>query len=337
MDYKCPRCGYNTRYLSHIVDHFKRKRPCKLAADGVLLTDEIKELVITNSYRPHNPSINNSSQQIINIEKSEVNQITTNNNKTEIHNNIIVQYIIDGKLNSIDVIQKLENHVIDQKYGSDILNGRLDDLRYDIVENGYTFADNDLMIMTNKLTECLDHKNLTDAYYSYDSKTFTYCIRCDEDSSNNTQKWFWKLCTEKHILNHILMQMKELVFDDYDTQLSRQFVNDHDDQEIRHKITEFYKILRYFMIKPKCCSARHDNEILFYTADDEYRDHTVGFDLCDTLQKMYIEVPIDVEDLFKTRDSVLEIIQTNAKSAWSIIKDKVIESINLDRNLITTR
>ena len=128
--------------------------------------------------------------------------------------------------------------------------------------------------------------------------------------------------------------MKELVFDDYDTQLSRQFVHD-DIHDVRKKISDFYKILRYFMIKPKCCSARHDNEILFYTADDDYKDHSVGFDLCDTLQKIYYDVPIDMQDYHTTRDNLLEIIRKNAKSAWYIIKDKVIESIHLDRNLIT--
>ena len=158
-------------------------------------------------------------------------------------------------------------------------------------------------------------------------------MRSDEDTSERAQKWFWKPCSEKFILDHILKQMKELVFDDYDTQLSRRFVV-LDDAEIREKIIEFYKILRYFMIKPKCCIARHDNEILFYSVDDEYRDHTVGFELCETLQKMYKEVPIEVEALYKTRDSVLEIIQTNAQSAWSIIKEKVIETIHLDRNLL---
>ena len=332
--YSCPCCGYTTHKCSSLNLHFKRKRPCRIIDNGVLLTDEIKEMVLNGSYiQPNGPPTKQSSQKII-IEKSEVNHQINTNNKTEIQNNIIVQYIIDGKLNSIDVINKLEKHVVDQKYGGDILNGRLDDMRYEIVENGYTFADNDLMMMTKRLTECLDHKTLSDAYYSYDPETFVYCIRSDEDTSNTTQKWYWQPCSEKYILNHIFKQMKELVFDDYDTQLSRRFIDDNNDMDIREKIIEFYKILHYFKIKPKCCSARHDNEILYYSADDEYTDHTVGFELCETLHKMYKETPIDMWEYEKTLDNVLEIIQTNARSAWSIIKEKVIETIHLDRELL---
>ena len=33
--HKCPRCGFETRYLSHIYSHFARKKPCKAILEDI--------------------------------------------------------------------------------------------------------------------------------------------------------------------------------------------------------------------------------------------------------------------------------------------------------------
>jgi len=345
--YCCPRCGYTTSKCSSINLHFKRKRPCRIAVDGVLLTDDITQLILSGCYKEHNaPIYNKPSQQIVNTDQLRATEVhgdqinTKNFNKTEniIQNNFVVQYIIDGKLSSNEVIKKLESHVKHHKYGDEVLFGRLDGIRSDI-ENGsdlYTFSsekDSDLMMLTDKMTKCLDHETLSDAYYSFDPQTKSYCMRHDEDTSTDRHKWYWQPCTEQEIFDHLVDKMKERVFDDYDTLLCRRY---HEDPtvEIREKVVGFYKILKYFLIKPKCCIARHDNEILFYPSDDEYREHEIGFELSDTLNTMYNETQIDPWQMMRTRNSVIGILQSNAKSAWSIIKDRVIETIDLDRDVL---
>jgi anti-sigma28 factor (negative regulator of flagellin synthesis) len=316
-----------------------------------MLSDEIQEMIINGSYRPHNAPIvlPTSTQQIIakdvskheqtaEIHGDQNNTNSFNQTQNTIQNNIVIQYIIDGKLSSNEVIKKLEQHVKHHKHGDEILYGRVEDIRTEI-ENGsdlYTFSsekEGDLMMLTDKMTKCLDHKTLTDAYYSFDPETQSYCMRHDEDTSTDRQKWYWQPCTEQKIFAHLVDKMKERVFDDYDTLLCRRY-NETPSAIMREKVVGFYKILKYFLIKPKCCSARHDNEILFYSSDDEYGDHTIGFDLSETLNNIYKEAHIDPWQMMNIRNSVIDILQSNAKSAWSIIKDRVIETINLDRDVL---
>jgi len=302
---------YTTSRKSCMIDHFKRKKPCPLIRDGIDLTDEIKKNVMSGSYKPpptHQEPINS--------------QVNTNNNIN------VIQYIIDGKMNATEIIQKLEGHV-NNKYGQEIVYRRLE------MEEGSdrcTFT-SDLMMLTDKMTKCLDHHTLSDAYYRYDPLNKVYHMRCDKDKTDKPHKWLWKPCKEGEIMSHIMDMMKERVFDDYDTLLCRKY-NENPSDILKEKVEGFYKILKYFLIKPKCCMARHDNEILFYSCNDEYADHSVGFELAETLNNLYNNLNIDQWQMMNIRTSILEIIEGNAKSAFSIIKERVIDMINLDRDLI---
>jgi hypothetical protein len=261
-----------------------------------------------------------------------INNLVQNNT----NNTIVIQYIIDGKMSSHEVIKKLEPYVDHHKYGKEILHRRLDNIQSEI-ESGsdsYTFSsdkETDLLMLTEKITKCLDQQTLVDAYYSYDPKTLTYCMRSDEDSFDCRHKWHWRPCKEQEILNHLLFTMKERVFDDYDTLLCRKYKEDP--TYMQDKVQGFYRLLNYFLIKPKCCIARHDNEILFYQSDDEYADHTVGFELCDELNKIYTSSFPDLWQMATIKQNILNIIQTNASATWTFIKDRVLEIVNLDPDI----
>jgi hypothetical protein len=314
-----------------MIDHFKRKKPCKLVYDGIELTDEIKPMIISGSYKPPITKLPINHPEHMNSQVT--NSFNTCNNNIN-----IIQFIIDGKMNATEVIHKLEGHAKHHMYGHEILYRRLDDIRSEIEEGSdrYTFTPDtkeDLMMLTDKMTKCLDHHTLSDAYYSYDSLNKVYCMRCDEDKMDKTQTWLWKPCKEGEIMSHIMDMMKERVFDDYDTLLCRKY-NENPSDTLKEKVEGFYKILKYFLIKPKCCIARHDNEILYYSCDDEYNDHSVGFELSETLNNLFNNLNIDLWQMMNIRTSILEIIEGNAKSAFSVIKERVIDMINLDRDLI---
>jgi len=307
--YSCERCGYKTDKKSNIGNHYKRKRPCQQMTSSLQILQS--------------PQSQNTAQNITNIT-----------------NNTIVQYIItENLICSLEVMKILEPHVKHHKYGKEVLQGRLDDIRSEIEDGSdkYTFSsdkEDDLMMLTHKITKCYDHTTLTDAYYSFDPATKVYCMRCDEDSLTNAQKWLWQPCMEQDIFENIIANMKERVFDDYETMLSRKYKEDP--QGLHEQVEGFYKIMKYFLIKPKCCIARHDNEILFYTCDPEYSDGYVGFELTETLNDLFTNAPIDTWQMMNIRNNILLILQTNARATWTTIKDRVIEIINLDHNILQT-
>lgn len=48
-DYECPRCGYHTKYKTHIHKHFYNKhKQCPALKQDIVLTDEVKQYVLDN-------------------------------------------------------------------------------------------------------------------------------------------------------------------------------------------------------------------------------------------------------------------------------------------------
>jgi len=326
--YSCPKCGYSTTRKSNINDHFNnRKKPCKAKCnsdEGFELTDTIKQAILNSIYVSPTTQINN------NCNNSTINNVQ--------NNNILIQYIIDGKIEPKEVISRLADHVEHYKYGDEILLKRVEDIRTEIEEGSdkYVFSsdnDQDLHMITDKMTKCLDQKMFSDAYYSFSPKTFTYCMRTDEDNDDNRHNWYWKNCSETEIVDHIMIKMKERVFDDYDTMLCRIY-NDNPNKYCEHKLIGFFKILKYFLIKPKCCSAAHDNEIIYYSTDDEYYNFECGTILKEKLISMYNGTAVDVYDMMNTRKGILKVIENNAASTWSNIKNKVLEVTKLDPDIV---
>jgi hypothetical protein len=65
--YTCPRCGYQTRTVSCIKQHFNRKTVCKSEVSEIELTEEIKRWVIENRVYQELPSSKTVVNQIVNI------------------------------------------------------------------------------------------------------------------------------------------------------------------------------------------------------------------------------------------------------------------------------
>jgi hypothetical protein len=330
--YSCPQCGYKTNIKQNMQTHFKRKKPCQMQENCFELNEEVIDKVLSGKFvkAMHVASVA-PVEPVVPVVCN-----TTHINNQMVNNTFVVQYIIDGKMTTHEVIKKLEPYVNHHKYGKEILHRRLDDIQAAIEDgsDSYTFSsdkESDLLMLTEKITKCFDEKTLTDAYYSYDPKTLTYCMRSDEDISDKRHKWYWQPCTEQEILTHLLVTMKERVFDDYDTLLCRKYKANP--TEMQEKLRGFFRLLNYFLIKPKCCVSRHDNEILYYPSDDEYGDHTVGFELSDELNGMYTSSLPDPWEMATIKMNILQIIKSNASAAWCIIKERVIEIVDLDRDI----
>jgi len=70
--YTCPRCGYQTKEKSNIRNHFyKKKKPCPgIKLPDLIITDDIKEHVLTNRTYIHDSIQPHSSQHLVNYIKS---------------------------------------------------------------------------------------------------------------------------------------------------------------------------------------------------------------------------------------------------------------------------
>jgi formylmethanofuran dehydrogenase subunit E-like metal-binding protein len=288
--YTCPKCLYETGHLCRIESHFARLRPCKLQKGGVLLTDEIKASVLCKSY------------------------VVEEKTKKEMPN-ITYQYINNGSINILtnrDLVTATVPFIHDLVSKSTIFE-RLDDLNHEEIDESHIYK------MTKCITHTQDQTNLADAFYSYDVVNKNYTKRMDRCGHN----WIWKICTFEEIFTDIIEQIRKRVFIPYEISLNNEFASETIDVS---KLHEFYKISQYLLIKPLCCEAKHDNQLLHKRSDVEYFEWAVS-DLRDTLCDIFYATHIDVWEMATFRNNIKKLIETNADTTFKKIKDLICRSL----------
>jgi hypothetical protein len=306
MKYTCPRCIYTTNDKVCMRKHFNRKKPCQLNEDGILeLTEEIKQQVLSLSYLKNKKCVNEDVPE-------KTTQIT--NNFTS-----IVNIMINGQCNIMNnqiIVDAITPHVDKLKYGQGKVFDRLNVYQQKVEDTNHVLCEDDVYTMTKDITETRDQRRLTDAYYSFDVKNKTYYIRRDDDD----YKWIWAPCLLEDIFSDIVVQLREYVFISAEVKLNNVYT--HDKELALPKLIDFYRILKYLLMKPLCSSARCDNQIMFMSSDDE---HFVvnGYELCDELSKIFNETQIDAWEMMQCRERIADLIRTNGETTFEMIENLV--------------
>jgi len=287
--------------------HLNRKKLCQLTEDGILdLTEEIKEQILSLSY------VKNKKHYYDVVHDLTPPQVT--NNFTS-----IVNIMINGQCNIMNnqiIVDAITPHVDKLKYGQGKVFDRLNVYQQKIEDTDHILCEEDVYTMTRDITETRDKRRLTDAYYSFDVKNKTYYIRTDDDH----HKWIWTPCLIEDIFSDIIVQLKEYVFISAEVKLNNEY--NEDKIVALPKLTEFYKILKYLLMKPLCCSARFDNHILFMSSDEEHFVFN-GYELCDELNKLFNETQIDAWEMMQCREKIADLIRTNGETTFEMIENLV--------------
>jgi len=309
--YKCPRCMYATNKKTHMKNHMHRKNPCKIHIDGIFLTETIKSEVLNCDYKhiKHDSQMPPPPQQ--------QNVICNSNNNNNTYN--LTHTIIHQQCNILthqDLVSMVLPHIKSLKYGQSKVFDRLNHFQQH-VEDEKLLDHKDFFTMTNDITQTRDVQTLTDAYYSFNKVNRNYVRRID--GIEGKHQWIWQACDYEDILTEIVEQLKEYVFVSYEIKLNNHYKENRDSMQL----INFYKINKYFLIKPLCCAARHDNQVLYYNTDDEYDDHPGTIELCDELNTLFDKTNADPWDAKDFLDKIKHLIQTNAETTYDMIEKLV--------------
>jgi hypothetical protein len=299
---------YATNKKTHMKNHMNRKNPCKIHKDGIFLTDTIKTDVLNCDYK----HIQQNSH-ITPPDVKEKHETTICNNNTYLTHTIIHQQC--NILTHQDLVSMVLPHVKSLKYGQSKVFDRLNTFQQH-VEDEQHIDHKDVLTMTNDITQTRDVQTLTDAYYSFNKVNRNYVRRIDGVGKHD---WTWQPCDYEDILTEIVEQLKEYVFVAYEVKLNNHFMENRESSQL----INFYKINKYFLIKPRCVSARHDNQALFFNTDEEYDEHPGTIELCDELNKFFDNTIVDPWEMKEFLDKIKHLIQSNAETTYNMIEKLV--------------
>lgn len=319
--YTCPQCLKEFTLKSNILRHFNRKFKCSVNGnDGVELNDDIIQKVLDRSYNSSKENILISTSNIVqNIETQ--NNIQKHENVQNIQN-IITNIMIGGTslLTHESIVNLIKPIIQEAKYG------RYSQLDKHIIDDDRTkLSMQDVYMMTDRLTKTTDDKTFLDAYYLYDYSEKRFMMRFDKvDDDGYQHKWHWRICEYDDIYNDILHQLQENVFVDIERKYNSEYMETHSTENL----INLYKILKCCKIKPLCKSARNDNQLIYMSLDPEY-DNCADILVCDTLEKLYDDTNVNIEEYIMFVDTIKDTIRSNGASTFEMIKNKILEFAKL--------
>ena len=314
--YCCPCCLYETYQKTHIRKHFNRKKDCTRKEGGILLTDAIKEDIMTRERRTDVNNVVHPPPPIVNS-----TALSHNNSNNVINHNTVVNITISQcNMLTNDALQAaIIPHICAVKFKQDKVFDRLDRFQLHHVDHDRCIESDDVFKMANELTRTKDVRLLSDAYYSYNSENRFFVKRDDEEN------WKWNPCDFSDILDEIIEQLKEYVFKQYEVKLNNKYYVDGEKDDL----IDFYKLNKYLLIKPLCCRARHDNEVLHLSNTVGFEEKTASFGLCEELNALFDATVVDPWAMMSFRKQIKQLIRTNAETTYKMIEKLVCEIANV--------
>ena len=239
--FACPRCGYEVQIYHAMKKHLhERKRPCQATKSSIILTDEIKEIILRDSvYREKQEPV---------VAQTNTVQTTYNNNNIHIHiNNNFNNFISKVPLNTmLSAVTDCTGTC--QEYVDDMLErtmGWLGDIDTDRLNHNPTPA--------LKIT---DYPKWFDHITKYSEGTLP-CIFTDQQAtcvieSNDEEKKEKKhaFVTEYEFIVLVLKKAQEMYFNAYELHLKERATFDHPDNVIVARaynlLVAYYKVLQTF-------------------------------------------------------------------------------------------
>lgn len=115
--FTCPRCNYTTNVLSHLKDHFNKKKPCE-NLNNIVLTNELKTNAIQNGKKVNNEKEKEKKKENKNENKNENKTIVDNCNpvmENEDNTNVITSHT-EPIINCGKDDKNKKNEELDQSY-----------------------------------------------------------------------------------------------------------------------------------------------------------------------------------------------------------------------------
>ena len=158
-------------------------------------------------------------------------------------------------------------------------------------------------------------------YYSYNIANKFYV---------KLANWNWNPCTFSDILDEITDQLTERVFKQYEVRLNNKYRVDGEIDDLLN----FYKVMSYLLIKPLCCRARHDNEVLHLSNTVGYEEKTDSYGLCAELKGLFDATVVDPWIMMGFRKEIGRSIRTNA-SRNVVTTYNMIEKLVCEMGIVT--
>lgn len=308
--YECPRCGYTNQWKRNMSRHFyELKNPCS-DRKGLVLTDEIKEIVLKN----HHYNINTVSA-VTTIGPSQITY--NNNNNTTFVNGLetltkLKHYLAFNKTSTIDI-----NDFVEAQHLSTVTRLENDEFKTPHLINTEKF----LMLIDDMVrTDQQKHEEMN---VIYDDMLDRIKIYCDDE---------WESYMIDSGMKRIIQILRTNYLDTYECYMYRKLfadkhINGYQLNNVRIKLEEYYKFLCIFDHYPYIYDNPIDYVIDNYKTEDpdEFRDFGM---------KKYEQIKKDLPktEIAHTKKTVLDIIKRNNKVNLKRLNETILELINIDED-----
>ena len=302
IDYECYRCGYATDKKWNMKKHlYDLKLACQAKEHDVLLTDEIKDLILLN--RRYAPILNE-------VEKCNGNVVVLNN--------LVTRSDLIDKLNYI--LEYTQTQQIDFEY---------------LVENCFSKSIKRLEDRSFKMPYLLDEPSLLDCFNRatqiendvsqfsiyYDKNTDKICIYRSKK---------WKSFIKDIGLSELVSLVKSYYFNDYEIYLIRN-IDDHsslvkDRFGLAEHLDIYYKFIAIFDLLPDILNHT-DHDILNFSPREDNPNS-----LSDKYIKMYEEQKKSLKssEINNTRSKILNIIKGNTFQNINELNKSILDILKIN-------
>ena len=304
QDYECPRCGYQTEWRKNMKKHLiDKKKPCP-NFKNLELTDEIKNTVLDfrRYFAPKKETVTNNSYNSTN------------------YNNYI---------SGVDTLEKLTSYLKYTKTSIMDINDFVEEQHQAIVDK----MENDEfkvphLIDSQKFLNLIDDMVKTDSNKHeemnvvYDDMLDRINIYCDKEWTN------YMIVPGLHRIIEILRSNYLNVYECYLYRkmfADKKMTNAYQLNEIRIKLTEYYKFLAIFNHKPYVYAEPIEYVVNNYKTEDPDEFRNYGMKLYNDTAKS-----LSKTDTSSTKKAVLDIIKRNHKVNLKRLNESVLELIKVD-------
>ena len=296
--YSCPRCGYTTKQKAYMRRHlYHNKKMCPGSKMEVILTDEIKQLILDNRvYHPPNKTTN-----IINNQINNYNQI----------NNFV---------SKMDPLEKITKYI---EYN----NIRLINID-DLIEQ--TFESN-VMKLESKIYKdfCLDQHSLLEVVDIITSCGSIEKLNILHDNTSNRLKIYnngkWDSRVFEHGVMELMQKIQSFYLDYYELFLLKKAYcgNAFERQCIKERLFNYYKFLVCFELMPVVKNII-DGDVV----GSESQEST----LQDTYHPMFqdIQEKLPLSEANRLRKKIHDVIKTNNKTNMLDLNKNMMDQMKID-------
>ncbi len=308
VPYTCIRCNYVTKYKSHMINHFNRKKPCPTIKHDIELTNEIKDKILTGRVY-HIPKVDKQPTLIQNIN----------------YNNTMNNYI--NKLDTIDKLTKLmEYNDKEILYLEDDMENnfkiRVDNMRKNNFKYGYNIDENRLFDIIDEISR-IKRGDLTHMNIVYNEKL---------KELNLYKSGCWESLILERGIKEVIEILKDIFLDHYEKYLFKQiYVSEKNllnKQKYKEDVERHYKFLCCFDLYPYI-KDKDDMEILGEDDGDFGK-----YEIEEKWMGIYNNIAQNIKryDINKMKKNITDILKNNTQHNLKDLNKTILDLLNVDES-----